>query len=208
MVGRLEQIGYQFVRLSCVLSYNRRPPGPGRQEFGPATVAASPAGAATGPRLPRPPTGPGSRFRVLMPGERDTSTGREVPCGRIGWEASCTRLRPRRGWHGRRRAPVLQPQAPPDTSSRPDQEPAVGGRLRYPEAGRQLAPRASADQDVDDGREERLIGRVLRSAALRPHSRRWDQRLRDLPQSVRNNPTPRTPPHVRPRRAAVRQASM
>jgi hypothetical protein len=88
-------------------------------------------------------------------------------------------------------------EAAPDTGSRPDQEPAVGGRLRYAEAGRQLAPGASADQHVDDGREQRLIRRVLRSTALRPYFRRRDQRLGDLPQPVRNNPTPRTPPHDR-----------
>jgi hypothetical protein len=57
-------------------------------------------------------------------------------------------------------------QAAPDAGSRPDQEPAVGGRLRYAEAGRQLAPGAAADQDVDDGREQRLIRRIRRSAAL------------------------------------------
>lgn len=48
-------------------------------------------------------------------------------------------------------------QAAPDTSSRPDQKPAVGGRLRYSEAGRQLAPGTAYDEDVDDGREQRLI---------------------------------------------------
>ncbi|WP_373566825.1 ATP-dependent DNA ligase [Streptomyces griseicoloratus] len=37
--------------------------------------------------------------------------------------------------------------------------------------------------------------RVLCSTALWPHPRRWDQWLRDLPQPVRNNPTPRAPPH-------------
>jgi hypothetical protein len=72
----------------------------------------------------------------------------------------------------------------------------VGGRLRYPEAGWQRPPGAAGHQDVDDGGEQRLIRGVLRSAALRPHLRRWDQRLRDLPQAVRNNPIPRTPPHV------------
>lgn len=40
--------------------------------------------------------------------------------------------------------------------------------------------------------------RVLRPAALRPHLRRRDQRLRDLPQPVRSNPPPRTPPQERP----------
>jgi hypothetical protein len=88
-------------------------------------------------------------------------------------------------------------EAAPDTGSRPDQEPAVSRRLRYAETGRQLAPGAAADQYVEDGREQRLIRRVLRSATLRPHPRRRDQRLSDLPQPVRNNPTPRTPPHDR-----------
>lgn len=53
--------------------------------------------------------------------------------------------------------------------SRPDQEPAVGRRLRYAEAWRQGPPGASADQDEDDGRKHRLVRRVPRSAALRPH---------------------------------------
>jgi hypothetical protein len=30
----------------------------------------------------------------------------------------------------------------------------VGGRLRYAETGRQLAPGTAADQHVDDGREQ------------------------------------------------------
>jgi hypothetical protein len=60
-------------------------------------------------------------------------------------------------------------QTSPDAGSRPDQEPAVGGRLRYPEARRQLAPGATADQHVDDRREQRLIRRVLCPAALRTH---------------------------------------
>ena len=73
----------------------------------------------------------------------------------------------------------------------------MGRRLRDPEARRQCPPGATADQHVDDGREQRLIRRVLRPATLRPHLGRWDQRLSDLPQPVRNNPTPRTPPHER-----------
>ena len=80
------------------------------------------------------------------------------------------------------------------SGSRPDQEPAVCGRLRYPEAGWQGPPRTAADQHVNDRGEQRLNRRVLRSAALRPHIRRRNQRFRDLPQPVRNNPTPRTPP--------------
>ncbi|MYQ34477.1 hypothetical protein GTW65_26205 [Streptomyces sp. SID4956] len=47
--------------------------------------------------------------------------------------------------------------------------------------------------------------RVLCSAALRPHLRRRDQRLRDLPQPVRNNPTPCTPPHERNNDASPRR---
>lgn len=111
-------------------------------------------------------------------------------CNRAcGWVQSVSTIFP---WvqHG-----FVQPS--PDARSRPDQEPAVRGRLRYPEARRQLAPGTTADQHVDDRREQRLIRRVLRSAALRTHPRRRDQRLRDLPQPVRNNPTPRTPPHER-----------
>ncbi len=88
-------------------------------------------------------------------------------------------------------------QPAPDAGPGPDQEPAVGGRLRYPEARRQGPPGTAGHQDVDVRGEQRLIGRVRRPAALRPHLRRWDQRLRDLPQPVRNNPTPRTPPHGR-----------
>lgn len=87
-------------------------------------------------------------------------------------------------------------EAAPDASSRPDQEPAVGGRLRCAETGRQSVPGAATDQHVDDGREERLVRRVLRPAAPRPHLRRRDQRLRGLPQAVRNNPTSRTPPYA------------
>lgn len=44
-------------------------------------------------------------------------------------------------------------------------------------ARRQCPPGAPADQDVDDGRKHRLIRRVLRSTALRPHPRERDQRL-------------------------------
>jgi hypothetical protein len=85
----------------------------------------------------------------------------------------------------------------PDAGSRPDQEPAVRGRLRYPEARRQSTPRAAADQEVDDRGEHRLTRRVPCSPTLRTHLRQRDQRPRDLPQPVRNNPTPRTPPHAR-----------
>ena len=63
-------------------------------------------------------------------------------------------------------------------------EDAVGCRLRYPETRRQSSPGAPADQHVDDRREQRLIRRVLRSAALWPHLRRWDQRLGDLPPAI------------------------
>jgi hypothetical protein len=86
--------------------------------------------------------------------------------------------------------------AAPHAGPRPDHEPAVGGRLRYPEARRQGSPRAPADQHVDDRREQRLIRRVLLSAALRPYLVLRDQRPCELLQAVRNNPTPRTPPHT------------
>lgn len=69
-------------------------------------------------------------------------------------------------------------QPAPDAGPRPDQEPAVRGRLRYPETRGQSPPGATADQHVDDRREQRLIRCVLRSAALWPYLRRWDQRLR------------------------------
>ncbi|MGX1027591.1 hypothetical protein RKD38_002272 [Streptomyces ambofaciens] len=61
-------------------------------------------------------------------------------------------------------------QTAPDTGSGPDQEPAVRSRLRYPEARRQSPPGATADEHVDDRREQRLIRYVLRSATLRSHS--------------------------------------
>lgn len=54
----------------------------------------------------------------------------------------------------------------PHPGPRPDQEPAVRGRLRCPETRRQTPPGTTADQHVDDRREQRLIRRVLRSAAL------------------------------------------
>ncbi len=86
----------------------------------------------------------------------------------------------------------------PDSGPRPDHEPTMGCRLRDPEARRQSPPGTPAHQHVDDRREQRLIRRVLRPATLRPYLRRRDQRLGDLPQPVRNNPTPRTPPHEQP----------
>src|SRR5690349_17357011 len=91
---------------------------------------------------------------------------------------------------------LVQPAPHPGT--RPDQEPTVRGGLRYPETGRQGPPGASGYQDVDGRGEQRLIRRVLPPATLRPHPGRREQRLRDLPQPVRNNPTPRTPPHDLP----------
>ena len=48
-------------------------------------------------------------------------------------------------------------QPPPHPGPRPDQEPAVRGRLRYPETRRQGTPRASTDQHIDDRRKQRLI---------------------------------------------------
>lgn len=78
-------------------------------------------------------------------------------------------------------------------------------RLRYPEAWRQRPPGAPADQDVDDRREHCLIRRVLRTTALRPHSGRRDQRLRDLPKPVRNKTTPCTPPQTEVNDASPRR---
>lgn len=54
----------------------------------------------------------------------------------------------------------------PHPGPRPDQEPAVRGRLRYPETRRQTPPGTTADQHLDDRREQRLIRPVLRSATL------------------------------------------
>lgn len=87
-------------------------------------------------------------------------------------------------------------QPAPHSGSRPDQEPAVGGRLPYPEAGRKNPPGTAADQREDDRGEQRLVRCVLRSAALLPHFRRRDQRLRDLPQPVRTDPASRAPPLI------------
>jgi hypothetical protein len=84
----------------------------------------------------------------------------------------------------------------PHTGPRPDHETAMRSGLRYTEARWQCPPGAAADQHIDDRGKQRLIRRVLRPATLRPHLRRRDQRPRDLPQPVRNNPTPRTPPHT------------
>ncbi len=78
----------------------------------------------------------------------------------------------------------------------------MGGRLRYAEAGRQLTPGTADDQHVDNGGEQRLIRRVLRSAVLRPRLRRWDQRLGDLPRPVRNNPTRAAKPRSKALRGA------
>ncbi len=78
-------------------------------------------------------------------------------------------------------------------ASRPDQQ--GHGLATELETRRQSPPGTAADQHVDDRREQRLIRRVLRSTALRPQLRRWNQRPRDLPQPIRNNPTPCTPPH-------------
>jgi hypothetical protein len=96
-------------------------------------------------------------------------------------------------------------QTASDTCSGPDAEPPVGGRFRDAEARRQRAPSAPGHQDVDDRGEQCLIGCVLRSAALRSHLRGRDQRLRDLPWPIRNNPTPRTPPHTGATTASLRR---
>lgn len=86
----------------------------------------------------------------------------------------------------------------PDPCPRPDHEPAVGRRLRYAEARRKGALGAAADQHVDDRREQRLIRCVRCPTALRPRSVLRNQRPGELPQAVRNNPTPRPLPHERP----------
>lgn len=87
-------------------------------------------------------------------------------------------------------------QTGPDSGSGPDEESSMGRGLRNAEAGWQRPPGATAHQYVDDRREQRLIRGVLGPTALPPHPRRRNQRLRDLPQPVRNNPTPRTPSHA------------
>jgi hypothetical protein len=86
----------------------------------------------------------------------------------------------------------------PDPGARPDHEPAVGRRLRYAEARRQGPPSAAADQHVDDCCELRLIRSVRCSTTLRAHPVLRNQRPCELPQAVRNNPTPRTPPDEQP----------
>jgi len=82
-------------------------------------------------------------------------------------------------------------QAAPDAGPAPGREPAVSRRLRYAEAERQPSPDTAGDQ-MADGRRQRLIRCALRSATLRPHLLRRDQRLRDLPQTVQNDPTRRS----------------
>lgn len=87
-------------------------------------------------------------------------------------------------------------QPAPDPRTGPDDEPAMDGRLRRPEARRQRPPGAAADQDIDDRGEDRLVIDVGDPAALRPHASRRQQRPGDLPQTLRNNPTPPSTPHA------------
>jgi hypothetical protein len=88
---------------------------------------------------------------------------------------------------------LVQPS--PHTGPRPDDEAAVHGRLRRPETRRQGPPGTAADQYIDNRGEDRLIIDVGDPAPLRAHPGRRQQRLRDLPQSVRNDPSPASTPH-------------
>ncbi len=99
--------------------------------------------------------------------------------------------RRRRGGAGSPRA--ADPRLRPSTRSGTCGEPSTSISRSTAAAP---ARRAPADQDINDRGEQRLIRRVLRPATLRPHLRRRNQRPRDLPQPVRNNPTPPTPPHT------------
>ncbi len=87
-------------------------------------------------------------------------------------------------------------QPPPDPGSRPDDEPAMNRRLRRPEARRQRPPSATADQHIDDRGEDRLVIDARDPTPLRTYPGRRQQRPRDLPQSVRNNPSPPSTPHA------------
>ncbi|GAA2768737.1 hypothetical protein GCM10010103_77800 [Streptomyces paradoxus] len=86
-------------------------------------------------------------------------------------------------------------QSAPDSGTRPDGEAAVHGRLRRSEARWQRPPGAAADQDVDDRGKHGLIIDVRDPAALRTNSRRRQQRPCQLPQAVRNDPSPPSTPH-------------
>ncbi len=85
-------------------------------------------------------------------------------------------------------------QSAPRPGPGPDREPAVGGGLRYPEARREMSPGASAGQHVHDRGEQCLNRRVLRAATLRTHPRQ--QRPRDLPQAILNDPSPPRTSHA------------
>ena len=64
------------------------------------------------------------------------------------------------------------------------------GRLRRSEARRQHPPGTATDQHVDDGGKHRLIVDIGDPATLRPHPSRRQQRPGDLPQAIRNDPSP------------------
>jgi hypothetical protein len=88
-------------------------------------------------------------------------------------------------------------QPTPHTGPRPDQKPAMHGRLGGAETRRQMPPGAATGQHVHDRGEHRLITDVRCSAALRPRPRRRQQRRHDLPQSLRHDPTPATTSHAK-----------
>lgn len=88
---------------------------------------------------------------------------------------------------------LMQPS--PYSGARPDGEAAMHGRLRRSEARWQRSPGAAADQHVDDRGGHRLIvdSRPRRPPDAPAPTR---QRPRQLPQAVRNDPTPPSTPHA------------
>jgi hypothetical protein len=89
---------------------------------------------------------------------------------------------------------LMQPA--PDPRTGPDDKPAMHGRLRRPETRRQGPPGTAADQYVDDRGEDRLVIDVRDPTALRSHASRRQQRPGDLPQALRNEPSPPFTPHA------------
>jgi hypothetical protein len=87
-------------------------------------------------------------------------------------------------------------QLAPDPRTGPDDKAAMHGRLRRPETRWQCSPGAAADEYIDDRGEHRLIIDVRDSTALRPHTSRRQQRPCDLPQPIRNDPSPTPTPHA------------
>lgn len=154
---------------------------PGRRRRG--AVRAHPAGRASGDPAHPGPRGPGL-------------------CVRPSFSADMSRVEDHTGDVGQARIVQLPQnrfmQPAPHTDPRPDHEPAMGGRFRDPETRRQRAPCAATHQHIGDRGEQRLVRCVLFSAALRPCPVLRNQRPGDLPQAIRNNPTPRAPPHTRP----------